>query len=278
MYGPPVPSYKNQNCVRHLRQQKTVMAVILIPRGLLGGHIGQVGCNYTSAMMSGAVSFQYPPSIPFTDSRPASLAIAIQSYSVLALSASLTTYLLNIHYTLGPITAARSLSSVIEFSSTIIMPLAVSRLTHPDRDPLVALTKVGVVGLLWQCVTLLPATISLLLIPTTSPKPESSHLIATGLFFVLLALSRLGFWTCNLVELTIVQISVSPASRAEFSGIEMAFMSAAEIGRWGITGVLPRSNQFKGVAISGLAVVFVSFLLFLSWAQSRHPRGTRSLE
>jgi len=158
------------------------------------------------------------------------------------------------------------------------MPFAVSRLTHPDRDPFVALTQVGTMGLLWQCVTLLSASISLLLIPTTSPKPESSHPVATGLFFVLLALSRLGLWTGNLVELTIVQISISPASRAEFSGVEMAFMSAAEIGRWGITGILPRPSQFKGVAISGLAVVFVSFLLFLSWAQSRHLRGTRSPE
>ena len=148
MYGPPIPSYKNQNCVRYLRQQKTVIAVILISRGLLGGHIRQVGYNYTSAIISEALSFQYSLSIPFTNPRPASLAIAIQSYSVLALSASLTTYLLNIHYTLRSITTARSLNSIIEFSSIIIIPLAVSRLTHLDRDPLVALIKVGVVGLL----------------------------------------------------------------------------------------------------------------------------------
>ena len=49
---------------------------------------------------------------------PASLAVALQSYSALSLSASLTTYLLNINYNLGHITAARTLSSVIEFSST----------------------------------------------------------------------------------------------------------------------------------------------------------------
>ena len=56
----------------------------------------------------------------------------------------------------------------------------------------------------------------------------------------------------------------------------MALMSAAEIGWWGIPGGLPKLSQFKGVIMSGLAVFFVFFLLFLSWAQSRYLRGTRS--
>lgn len=187
----------------------------------------------------------------------------------------MTTYLLSIHYTLGPITAARSVSSLIEFSSTIVMPMAVSRLSNPDRDPLVPLTQVGTVGLVWQILTLIPATISLLIIPTTSPKPEGSHPVATACFFTLLALSRLGLWTYNLVEQTIIQISVSPGSRVEFSGVEMAFMSAAEIGRWGITGILPKPSQFKGVAISGLAVVTGSVMLFLSWAYRRRSSSAR---
>ena len=138
----------------------------------------------------------------------------------------------------------------------------------PHQDPLLPLTQVGTMALIWHFSTLLPVTVSLLLTPMTSLKPEHLHSIATAIFFTLLALSRLGLWTYNLVEQTIVQISVSPVSRAEFSGVEIAIMSAAEIDRWGITVIFPKLSHFKGVAMSGLAVVSVSLSGYARWNMS----------
>jgi hypothetical protein len=107
---------------------------------------------------------------------------------------------------------------------------------------------------------------SLLLLPETSSNPASSYPLLTVLFFTFIAVAQLGLWTYKLIEQTLVQILVPPTQRVEFSGMEMAFMSAAEICRWGITAILPRPSQFKGVACSGLATVAVSVLLFYSWA------------
>ncbi len=157
----------------------------------------------------------------------------------------------------------------MELSSTIVMPLAVSLLSRSGRELLTGLTIVGLWGLSWQLLTLLPATMSLLLLPGTLSNPASSYPLLTVLFFTFIALSQLGLWTYKLIEQTLVQILVPPTQRVEFSGVEIAFVSAAEIGRWGITAILPRPSQFKGVACSGLATVALSVLLFYSWAWKR---------
>ncbi|RQM07793.1 hypothetical protein DH86_00000675, partial [Scytalidium sp. 3C] len=68
-----------------------------------------------------------------------SLAMALQSYSVLSLSASMTTYLLSIHYTLAPITLARTISSVIELTSVVVMPVGVSLLRKLNGNPVFGL-------------------------------------------------------------------------------------------------------------------------------------------
>lgn len=145
------------------------------------------------------------------------------------------------------------------------MPLAVCFLSKSTNDPLASLARVGLWGLSWQVLTLLPATVAFVLLPANSLTPASTYPLLTLLFFVFLSLSRLGLWTYNLVEQTLVQVLVPSTQRVEFSGVEMAFMSAAEIGRWGSTAVLPRPDQFKGVACSGLAVVAACVVLYYSW-------------
>ena len=149
------------------------------------------------------------------------------------------------------------------------MPVAVTCMSKSSNDLLTPLASVGLWGLNWQVFTLLPATLSLLVLPTTSPTPASTYPLLTALFFVFLSLSGLGHWTYNLVEQTIVQLLVPSTQRAEFSGVEMAFMSAAEICRWGITAILSQPVQFKGVACSGFAVITASILLYYSWVWRR---------
>jgi iron-regulated transporter 1 len=190
----------------------------------------------------------------------------------------MTTYLLSVHYTLPHITAARTLSSAVELSSTVLMPLAISFLSRSSNDPLVPLSRVGLWSLSWQFLTLLPVVVSLLLLPTSSPNPASSYPVLTVLLFVCLALSRLGFWTYSLVVQNLVQIVVPATQRSEFSGMEMGFMSAAEIGRWGATGIWSRPEQFKGVAWAGMATVTICMGMYLKWVWVRrgNPRGSRS--
>ena len=181
----------------------------------------------------------------------------------------MTTYLLNAHYTLLPITAARTLSSILELSSTVIMPLAVSFSSKASSDSLTPLVRVGLWGLSWQILTLLPATLSFLLLPNTASTPVLTYPLLNASFFIFLSLSRLGLWTYSLAEQTLVQVLVPSTQRVEFSGVEMAFISAAEIGRWGITAIFSRPDQFKGVACSGLGVVAGCVMLYYSWVRRR---------
>jgi len=177
----------------------------------------------------------------------------------------MTTYILNVHYTLRLLTIARIFSSVIEVSSTILMPWLVSRLTTPNADPRDPPSRVGLWGLSWQVITLLPVTMSLLLLPTSSLTPASSHPALSVTLFVFLALSRLGFWTYSLAAETVVQILVPASQRVEFSGIEMGFVSAAEVARWSVTAVWARPEQFGGIAATGMAVVAGRLCLYSMW-------------
>src|SRR5436190_20090461 len=159
----------------------------------------------------------------------------------------MTTYLLSVHYTLPLLTLARTFSSVVELSSTILMPWAISMVSTSSTDPLTPLRRVGLFGLSWQFLTLLPVFTSLLLLPTSSPTPASSYPHLTATFFIFLALSRLGMWTYSLVAQTLVQIMVPTTQRVEFSGIEVGFSSVAELARWGLTAIWFQPDQFKGV-------------------------------
>lgn len=192
--------------------------------------------------------------------------MALQSFSVLSLSGPMTTYLLTRHYSLTLITTARTAISVLEIGSTIIFPIAASLLTrHPLRaipDPIAAL---GLAGVTAQLLLLGPSVAALLSVPTSAPDPAAAFPVATALIFAFLGLSRLGHWTHNIAAQQVVQTRVGAAHRVEFSGVEMTFVSAAEIGRWASAAVWSRPEQFKGVAVGGLASVVVIWALFVAW-------------
>ncbi|KAG0133807.1 Ferroporti-1, partial [Tuber indicum] len=200
-----------------------------------------------------------------------SLSIALHSLSVLSLSASMTTYLLSVHYTLPLITLARTFSSVVELSSTILMPRAISLVSTSSADPLTPLLRVGLLSLSWQFVTLLPVIVSLFLLPTSSPIPASSDPHLTSTFFISLALSRLGMWTYSLIAQTLVQIMVPETQRVEFSGIEVGFTSATEVARWGLTAVRSQPEQIKSVTAIGMAIVSLYAGSYGMWMWRRRP-------
>jgi iron-regulated transporter 1 len=197
----------------------------------------------------------------------ASLSVALQSFSVLSLSGPMTTYLLTRHYSLSLITTARTAISVVEIGSTVVFPMAAYMLArYPFRwlpDPMSVL---GLSGVTSQLLLLVPCVVALLAVPTDSLDPASDFPIYTVLIFIFLGLSRLGHWTHNMAVQQIAQTRVPAAQRVEYSGVEMAFVSAAEIGRWASSAIWHSPSQFKGVALGGLGSVIAIWLLFAAWA------------
>ena len=181
----------------------------------------------------------------------------------------MTTYLLTRHYSLSLITTARTFTSAIEISSTLLFPLAISALTPLLRDPI---SSLALLGISWQLVLLIPTCIALLLVPTTSADPASSFPFLTVCIFLFLGISRLGNWVHNLAVQQIVQTQVPARKRVEFSGVEMTFVSGAEIGRWACAAVWGRPDEFKGVAVMGLVSAIVCWGLYFGWFLKRELR------
>lgn len=220
-----------------------------------------------------------------SDAPPVSLSAALQSFSVLSLSGPMTTYLLTRHYSLSLITTARTAISAIEIGSTLLFPLLASALADNPLfllpDPMSVL---GLSGATLQLAFLLPCFLALAALPTAaapddpaaSSYPAPPTTAAVFVVFVFLGLSRLGHWTHNMAVQQIVQTRVAPAHRAEFSGAEMTFVSAAEIGRWACAAVWSRPSQFTGVAAAGLGSVVVVWALSAAWiVVERAARRTR---
>ncbi|KAK3375422.1 hypothetical protein B0H63DRAFT_278860 [Podospora didyma] len=205
----------------------------------------------------------------------ASLSTALQSFSVLSLSGPMTTYLLTRNYSLSLITTARTAISAIEIGSTLIFPLATSFLIPRVRSPMAVL---GLSGVTLQLALLIPCFIALVSVPTADNAPLDPAAAFPGytvLIFVFLGLSRLGHWTHNMAVQQIAQTHVSAQQRVEFSGVEMTFVSAAEILRWASAAVWNRPSEFKGVAAGGLGSVVVIWGLFAAFVVLQNKK-TRS--
>ena len=208
----------------------------------------------------------------------ASLSAALQSFSVLCLSGPMTTYLLTRHYSLSLITAARTATSVLEIGSTILFPpLAALLARHPPPALPDAMSVLGLGGATLQLLLLIPCAAALAALPArTDPAGSSSSPVGlTVAVFGFLGLSRLGHWTHNMAVQQIAQTRVAPRHRAEFSGVDMTFVSGAEIGRWACAAVWSRPEQFRGVAFAGLGSVVVVWGLFAAWIVVERRRRRR---
>lgn len=201
-----------------------------------------------------------------------SISWVLQPLSVLTLSASMMVYLLSINFPLQDITVGRTLSTGVEITSTVLTPLFISwlrsRTKHrPDNQAqhLQPLITVGLLGLSWQLCMLVPAVASLLILPSLPTDPTKSFPVLTKVLLISLGLSRLGPFTYALVEQQLVQVAIPADRRVEFSGVEVALFSFAELGRWTLTGIFGKPEQFKGVAIASFAAMAVAAILFWWW-------------
>ncbi|EME84213.1 uncharacterized protein MYCFIDRAFT_134749 [Pseudocercospora fijiensis CIRAD86] len=207
-----------------------------------------------------------------------SVAYTLEPFSVLTLAGSMSSYLLIANFPLSQITAARTASTVVEISSAVLTPLLVTLFARksskrPDRateraDPLAA---VGLLGLGWQVLCLVPATSVLMLVPgLQNASSETSSLPnLTLVLFASPAISRLGPYAFSLVEQQIVQLHVSENDRLEFSAVETALIDLSELCRWLVLGIFGSPSQFRWVAVTSFASVALSFVLFLRWTRRR---------
>ncbi|KAF7193521.1 Solute carrier family 40 member 1 [Pseudocercospora fuligena] len=207
-----------------------------------------------------------------------SLAYSLEPFSVLTLAGSMSSYLLIAHFPLSQITAARTASTIVEISSTVLTPLLVTIFgrkssKRPDRateraDPL---ATVGLLGLGWQVLCLVPATAVLMLVPRlqNASSGTSSLPTLTLVLFASLAISRLGPYAFSLVEQQIVQLHITEHDRLEFSAVETALIDLSELCRWLVLGISGSPSHFRWVAVTSFASVALSFVLFLRWTRTR---------
>lgn len=217
-----------------------------------------------------------------------SLAFALEPFSVLTLAGSMTSYLLVANFPLTHITAARAASTLVEISSTILTPLLIAwhshrlrkRNRHQEPEPqdssnLRSLTLIGLLGLSWQLVFLIPATVILILVGSTTIELSTATKL-TAVLFSTLALSRLGPFAYSLVEQQIVQVEVPSYERMQFSGVEMALVDLSELARWGMLGIFGSPREFRWVAVISFCSVGLTLGLFGSWMRKRPRRHQES--
>ncbi|KAH8148556.1 uncharacterized protein LAJ45_07267 [Morchella importuna] len=206
-----------------------------------------------------------------------SLSLGLLYVSVLSFSASMITYLLNAGFTLSVITIARTGSTLLEVSSTVVMPWSVKFMekaaawrarrgdgtTQSAAGEAAAVERTGLWGLWWMVINLIPVTVVLFYIPVDSDDRPSSLLMSS--LFMFLAFSRLGLWTYDLVSQTLVQTRIPATNIGEFSGVEMGFINTFELIQWVLIAIWSSPEQFKYVAAAGNACVVISAIAYTAW-------------
>ncbi|CZT01617.1 related to ferroportin 1 [Rhynchosporium agropyri] len=246
-----------------------------------------------------------------------SFALALLHLSALSYSATFITFLLSTGYSLHLITIARAAGSVVEISSTIVAPVGVQYLGKArnhgrfrGRDVLgendaeglllvdraediegrteTGLERLGLWGLSWQLLNLIPVVLALWCLSSESVStepgfgsgqipvsdfsniltrlipPPSPTILAFSLF-TFLSLSRLGLWIFDLTTQQLTQTLTSPTSRSSFTGVEYSLISLFELAQNVLAIVLSRPQDFKWIAVISLLAVCVSTVVYAAW-------------
>lgn len=197
-----------------------------------------------------------------------SLSLALLYFPVLSFSASMLTFLLNAGFPLSEITIAQTFSTLVEVFATVASPWGVQMMERKQPTATAAaaagIERMGLWGLWWQFTNLIPVTLLLFTLPTSGPPAFPSAAL-----FIFLALSRMGLWIFDLSAQTLVQTHVPEGRRSEYSGVEMGFISAAELAQWVVTGVWAQTEDFKWLATAGTVAVGASLLAYMVWLRGR---------
>jgi len=100
---------------------------------------------------------------------------------------------------------------------------------------------------------------------------ENAPLAAALLLFFCLSLSRVGLWTFDLAETSLVQYYVPANIRGEYSGVEAMWINLFEFAHWTLTAVWSSQYAFVQIGTAGGAVVCLSLFAYAVWM--RMERG-----
>lgn len=236
---------------------------------------------------------------------PASMALAMLQMTVLAYSATLITYLLEVGFSLTSITIARGSGSIMALASTFITPLAVRYLMRWESQTAVGddqqkedghgkvVKKVGLWGIISQfmCTVVIPSFIQARIadiaqlpvivilwtlsrqLSTESPGIQAQtssnpHLVSSLILFAFLSLSRIGHWMFDLMIQELKQVEVPETQRSTFAGTEQSFRAFFELSHWGATIVWSRPQGFRWLALGSWAVLGIAATMFGVWSYS----------
>ncbi|KAK6594440.1 iron transporter [Botrytis cinerea] len=211
-------------------------------------------------------------------------------------------------FSLDLITLARAAGSVVEISSTVVTPFGVRHLSkahghgpydrlHISNDPrevplqgegeidesgrtTTGLERLGLWGLSWQFINLIPVTLILWVLSTSTPIPSTplfprivSPLTPSSpflplLLFTSLSLSRLGLWIFDLTTQQLSQTLIAPTHRSSFAGCEYSLVALFELGNYVMAILWSRQDQFRWVAVVSLMAVGVSSVVYAGWVRS----------
>ncbi|KAG4432221.1 hypothetical protein IFR05_012302, partial [Cadophora sp. M221] len=239
-----------------------------------------------------------------------SLALALLHLSALSYSATFITFLLSTGFSLQLITVARAAGSVVEISSTVVTPVGVQYLGKAGnhgrfrgRDILgdgetllgldgvedregrteTGLERLGLWGISWQLLNLIPVVYALWSLSPTSPAasepgpgttlpkiltaiiPHPSRPLLAFTLFTFLSLSRLGLWIYDLTTQQLTQTLTSPSTRSSFTGVEYSFVSLFELAQNIMAIILSRPGDFKWIALVSLLAVGLSTGMYAAW-------------
>ncbi|KAF7895357.1 hypothetical protein EAF00_007171 [Botryotinia globosa] len=237
-----------------------------------------------------------------------SVSLSVLHFSALSYGATFITFLLNAGVSLDLITLARAAGSVVEISSTVVTPFGVRQLSkahgHGPYDRLsgsndseevlsqgegeidesgritTGLERLGLWGLSWQFINLIPVTLILWVLSTSTSIPStpllsriipplspSSPLLALFLFATL-SLSRLGLWIFDLTTQQLSQTLVAPTQRSSFAGCEYSLVALFELGNYVMAIIWSRQDQFGWVALVSLMAVGGSTVVYAGWVRT----------
>lgn len=232
---------------------------------------------------------------------PASMAIALLQLTVLAYSATLITYLLEIGFSLSAITIARASGAILGLSGTIITPMAVNYMkkrhtkklsSHRPRNKedsnsieMAVTRSVGFLGVASQFLCLVNHSFlftrkeaDLIKIPvvvllwnaasratSSNESPTSPHVLITITLFAFLSLSRIGHFANYLMVQELGQVEIPASQRSTFAGVEQSFKSLCELSHWLATVVWSQPADFRWLALVSLLVTGLSAGTFGAW-------------
>lgn len=209
-----------------------------------------------------------------------SLALCLLHLSALAYSASLITFLLNVGITVNIITIVRAIGSIVEVSSTVVTPIGVDRLSQAknhgsfyerlsadtysveasSKGNEIGLFRLGLWGLSWQVINLVPVVISL-----WSMASGTTSIFTSVTLFFFLSSSRLGLWIFDLTTQQLTQTMTVADQRSSFAGVENSFVSMFELLQNFAIIILSRPEQFRWIVLMSFLAVVCSTVVYATW-------------